>query len=87
MKLTPYGSRIIVLPTKEKTVTDSGFQLPKNPRGETPITGEIYSVGYSPGTLSAGMNIVFGKYSGDTVILEDIEYRILKTDDILAIIS
>ncbi len=88
MKLKPLGDRIIVKPVTEEEVTKSGIVLPETVEKEKKEEGEVVAVGDGEKItklgLSAGDRVIFGKYSGEEVTLEEIEYKVLKDEDVLA---
>ncbi len=95
MKIRPLGDRIIVKRTSEEERTKGGIIIPDTAK-EKPQQGEIIAVG--PGKISEkgerismdlkeGDKILFGKYSGTEVRLEDKEYLIMHQDDVLGVIT
>jgi chaperonin GroES len=93
--LQPLGDRVVVKPLALETVTKSGIVLPDTAK-EKPQKGEIVAVG--PGKVlesgqrttsevKIGQNVLFAKYSGTEVKLEDEEYLILRESDILGILG
>ncbi|MFA5052090.1 MAG: co-chaperone GroES [Patescibacteria group bacterium] len=88
MKLTPLGDRIIVKPVTEEEVTKSGIVLPDTVEKEKKEEGEIVAVGDGEKVkklgLKTGDRVLFGKYSGEEVKIEEVEYKVLKEEDVLA---
>jgi chaperonin GroES len=93
--LRPLGDRVVVKPLGRETVTKSGIVLPDTAK-EKPQEGEIVAVG--PGKVldngirtilevKAGQRVLFAKYSGTEVKVEDEEYLILRESDILGIVE
>jgi len=91
-KLKPFGDRVLVKPMSEEEVTKGGIILPDTAR-ERPQRGEIIAVG--PGRLDEdgkriamevkkGDKVIYSKYAGTEVKLNDEEYLILRESDILA---
>lgn len=91
MKLRPLGDRVIVKPTTAEEVTKSGIVLPDTVEKEKKEQGEVIAVGSGEKIaklgLTVGDTVVFGKYSGDEVEVDDIEYKVLKDEDVLAVIE
>jgi chaperonin GroES len=94
-KLRPLGDRVVVKPLDREEVTTSGIVLPDTAK-EKPQQGEVLAVG--PGrTLDSGERVVpdvkegervlFAKYSGTEVKLDQDELLILREADILAIVT
>ena len=86
------GDRVVVRPLEKEEVTKSGIVLPDTAK-EKPQEGEIIAVG--PGRLTddgkrlamelkKGDRVLFSKYAGTEVKLEETEYLILRESDVLA---
>jgi chaperonin GroES len=91
----PLGDRILIKRIKEEERTKGGIIIPDTAK-EKPQEGKVVAVGkgkYSeegkliPIEVKAGDKILFGKYSGSEVKLDDKEYLILREDDVLAILE
>lgn len=94
-KITPLGNRLLVKPSTKEQVTKSGIVLPDTAK-EKPQEGTVIAVGSGkllddgrriPLDVQPGQTVVFAKYAGTEIKLEDEEYLILKEDDVLAIKS
>ncbi|QLA14895.1 co-chaperone GroES [Desulfolutivibrio sulfoxidireducens] len=95
MKLKPLGDRVLVKRLEEETVTKGGIIIPDTAK-EKPMKGEIVAVGdgklgedgkrIKP-NVKAGELVLFNKYAGTEVKVEDVEYLIMREDDILCIIE
>ena len=90
--LVPLGDRVVVRPLEREEVTKSGIVLPDTAK-EKPQEGEVIAAGPGRMTdegkriamdLKKGDRVIFSKYSGTEVKLEDVEYLILRESDILA---
>ena len=90
--LTPLGDRVVVRPLEKEEVTKSGIVLPDTAK-EKPQEGEIIAVGSGRLTddgkrlameLKKGDRVLFSKYAGTEIKLEDTEYLILRESDVLA---
>ena len=95
MKIRPLGDRILVKRVKEEDQTKGGIIIPDSAK-EKPQEGRIVAVGKGKMTdaghlvapdVKAGDRILFGKYSGSEVKLEDEEHLILREDDILGVLE
>lgn len=90
MKLVPLGDRVVLKQLKAEETTKSGIVLPGQAK-EKPQQAEVVAVG--PGTekvkmeVKAGDQVIYSKYAGTEVKLEDEEYIVLKQEDILAIVK
>ena len=95
MNLKPLGDKVIVEILKAEEKTKGGIILPDTAK-EKPQEAKVIAVG-SGKTLEngkvvapevkAGDIVIFGKYSGSEVKVEDKEYLIIDADDILAIVK
>lgn len=91
MSLKPLGDRIVVKPVTQEEVTKSGIVLPDTVEKEKKEQGEVISIGDGEKikklNLKVGDKVIFGKYAGDEVEIEDVEYKVLKDEDVLAVIE
>ena len=95
MNLKPLGDKVIVEILKAEDKTKGGIILPDTAK-EKPQEAKVIAVGsgktlengkvVSP-DVKTGDIIIFGKYSGSEVKVEDKEYLIIDADDILAIVK
>ena len=94
-KIRPLHDRILVKRLEEAEKTKGGIIIPDSAK-EKPIMGEVIATGKGKvkddGTVLApdvkkGDKILFGKYSGTEVKIEEDEYLILREDDILGVIE
>ena len=95
MKMRPLGDRVVVKPLEQKEVKRNGIIIPDTAK-EKPQEAEVVAVGKGKiaddGKLIAmdvkvGDKVLYGKYSGTEVKIEDVEYLIMHQDDILGIIE
>ena len=90
MKLVPLGDRVVFKQLIAEETTKSGIVLPGQEK-EKPQQAEVIAVG--PGTedvkmeVEVGDKIIFSKYSGTEVKLDDEKFIIVKQEDILAVIK
>ena len=90
MKLKPMADKILLKAHEEKETTVSGIILATSNK-EKPAIYEVVSVG--PGTkdvtmtVSVGDKVVVGKFTGTDLTLDKEEYKFVKQDDILAIVT
>ena len=91
MKLKPLGDRLIVKPIEEEETTASGIVLPDTAK-EKPQKGKVIAVGDGPIEdgkrrpldVSAGDEVLYSKYGGTEVTVEDDELLVLRESDVLA---
>jgi chaperonin GroES len=94
MKLIPLADRVILKMTDAEEKTKSGIILTGSAK-EKPQVAEVIEVG--PGgmvdgkevvmTVKKGDKVVTNKYSGTEIKIDDVEYVIVKQNDILAVVS
>src|SRR6202166_2895004 len=89
--ITPLHDRVLVKRIEEKETVKGGIIIPDTAK-EKPQEGEVIAVGEGkiekgarvPLDVKAGDRILFGKYSGSEIKIEDQEYLILREEEILA---
>lgn len=94
MKLVPLGDRVVVKHLIAEETTKSGIVLPGQAK-EKPQQAEVIAVG--PGGVvdgkevtmhvKVGDKVIYSKYAGTEVKLNDVEYMVVKQNDILAIVE
>ena len=88
MKLVPLGDRVVLKQLVAEETTKSGIVLPGQSK-EKPAVGPGGTVDGKEVTMNVavGNQVIYSKYAGTEVSLEDEEYIIVKQSDILAIIE
>ena len=95
MKLKPLGSRVVVEPREEEDVLASGIVLPETAK-EKPQKGLVLSVGPGdrdedgkriPMDVEEGDTVLFAKYSGTEIKVDNKKLLILRESDLLAIVD
>lgn len=95
MKINPIRDRILIKPDDIESKTASGIVIPDN-AAEKPMKGKVLAVGTGkisedgsivPLVIKTGDTVLFGKFSGQTVKIDDIEHLILKEEEIMAIVE
>ena len=95
MNIKPLGDRALVEPLEAKEKTKGGIVLPDTAK-EKPQEGKIVAVGKGkigedgktvPLEVKVGDKILYGKYSGTEITVDDKEYLIVKEEDILAVVK
>jgi chaperonin GroES len=95
LKLRPLADRLVVEPIEREEVTASGIYVPETAK-EKPQEGKVIAVGPGrkddegeriPMDVAEGDRVLFAKYGGTEVKLEDKKYLILKESDVLAILA
>ncbi len=92
VNITPLHDRVLVRRLEEKESVKGGIIIPDTAK-EKPQEGEVIAVGAGklnekgdriPLDVKAGDRILFGKYSGNDIKIDDEEFMIMKEDEILA---
>jgi chaperonin GroES len=94
MNLKPLGARVVVEPIEQEEITAGGIVLPETAK-EKPQKGKVVSVG--PGDrdedgkriamdVKTGDTVLFQKYGGTEIKIENKKYLILRESDLLAIV-
>ena len=91
-KLQPLADRLVVKPTQKEEITKGGIYLPDTAK-EKPQEGEVVAVGPGRMTedgkriamdLKVGDKVIYSKYGGSEIKIDDVEMIILRESDILA---
>jgi chaperonin GroES len=94
LSIKPLGNRVVVEPIEQEEVTPGGIVLPETAK-EKPQKGQILSVGPGerdedgkriPMDVKVGDTVLFAKYAGTEIKLNNKKLLILKESDILAIL-
>ena len=95
MKTKPLHDRVLLKRIEDKESVKGGIIIPDTAK-EKPMEGEVSSVGpgkvmedgkRSPMDLKAGDRVLFGKYAGTEIKLDDVEYLIMREEEILAVLT
>ncbi len=95
MKIRPLGDRVLVKRVSEQEKTKGGIVLPDTAK-EKPQRGEVVAVGEGkltddgkriPMNVKVGDKVIFAKYAGTEIELDDEEYLLMSESDILAILE
>ncbi len=89
MSIKPLADRVLIKPADAEEKTASGIIIPDSAK-EKPLKGEVIATG--KGTkdeemvLKAGDQVLYGKYAGTEIELDEVKYLIMRQSDVLAII-
>jgi chaperonin GroES len=95
MNFRPLHDRILIKRIEEEETVKGGIIIPDSAK-EKPQEGEVVAVGNGkknedgkvvPLDVKAGDRILFGKYSGSEIKMEDKEYLILKEEEVLGVVE
>jgi chaperonin GroES len=93
--IRPLGDRVLIKPLEQKEVKKGGIIIPDTAK-EKPQEGEVIAAGKGktteegkllPMEVKAGDRILYGKYSGTEIKIDDEDFLIMHQDDILGIIT
>lgn len=93
MNLRPLGDRVVIKKIEAEEKTRSGIVLPSTAK-EQPQMAEVIAIGVevendekTQGQLKVGDKIIFSKYAGTEIKVENQEVTVLKFSDILAVVE
>jgi chaperonin GroES len=89
VNIKPLADRVLVQAEAAEEKTASGIIIPDTAK-EKPMRGTIIAVGNGtkkqPMTVKAGDTVLYGKYAGTEITVNDVEYLIMRESDIFAIV-
>ena len=89
MNIKPLADRVLILPAPAEEKTIGGIIIPDTAK-EKPQQGTVIAVGSGkkdePMEVKKGDQVLYGKYSGTEVTVDDKKYLIVRQSDILAIL-
>ncbi|MGW8143403.1 MAG: co-chaperone GroES [Anaerolineales bacterium] len=95
ISIKPLGNRVVVEPIEQEDVTSGGIVLPETAK-EKPQKGTVLAIGLGdrdddgnriPMDVKEGDTVLFAKYSGTEIKLDDKKVLILRESDLLAIVD
>ena len=95
MKIQPLGDRILVEPAKDEETKKGGIIIPDTAK-EKPQQGKVIAVGAGkvddsgkliPMHVKKGDKVLMPKYGGTEVKINDVEYKIVREEDILGVLE
>jgi len=93
MKIKPLGDKILVEILEAEEKTKGGIILPDTAKEEK-AEGKVVAVGsgkrldsgsLQPLEVKKGDRVIFGKYSGDEIVVDGVKHKIIKESEVLAI--
>ena len=90
MNFKPINDRVVVKPAPAEEKTKGGIIIPDTAK-EKPQSGEVVAVG--PGiedikmTVKKGDIVLYGKYAGQEMTFDEVDYLIMREDDILVVLN
>ena len=95
MNIRPLNDRVVVVGIEEKEKTSGGIIIPDTAK-EKPQEGKVVAVGPGkwdengkriPLQVKKGDRVLFGKYTGNEIKIDEVEHLIMREDDILGVIK
>lgn len=86
MNIQPLADRVVLQQLDAEETTKSGIILPDSAK-EKPAEGKVMAVGSEVKEVKTGDTVLYGKYGPTEVKIDDVEYMVVKEEDILAIIK
>ena len=89
------GERIVIQRVESEETTAGGIVLPDSAR-EKPARGTVIAIGSgkllddgsrAPSQLKEGDQVLFSSYAGENVEIDEIEYLLMREDDVLAVLE
>lgn len=88
MKIKPLGDRVLLKTEKEEEKTKGGLYIPETAQEKTQ-SGKVVAVGDDDEaiTVKVGQKVMYDKYAGTMVSIDDVDHLVLRMDDIIAVIE
>jgi len=87
-KIIPLGDNVLVKSLKPETKTASGIYIPDTASSEKSSKGEVIAIGESEKiVVKKGQVVMFKKYGGEEIKVDNEDYIIVKSEDIIAIVE
>lgn len=96
MKIKPLNGYVVIKPLAAEEVTKSGIVIPDTANKEKPQEGEVVAVADKnispngielPIEIKVGDKVLYGRYSGEDVKVEGVEYKIVEMTSVRAIVK
>ena len=87
MKIRPLKDRVVIRYSEEQEEKTAGGIYVPDVAKEKPQKGTVEAVGLEVKEVKAGNQVLFDKYSGSKIKIDNIEYLIVKEEDLLGIIE
>ena len=89
-KIKPLADRVLIRPVAAETNTAAGIIIPDTAK-EKPLRGEVIAVGQGTKdeqmVLKAGNHVLYGKYAGTEIEIDNEKLLIMRQSDVLAVIE
>ena len=88
MTIKPLGDRVLLKMAEAETKTASGLYIPETAQEKTQ-TATVVAIGDDKDmiTVKVGEKVMYDKYAGTTISIDDVDHLIIKMQDIIAIVE
>ena len=86
MNIQPLADRVVLQQLDAEETTKSGIILPDSAK-EKPAEGKVMAVGKDVTEVKAGDTVLYSKYGPTEIKIDDVEYMVVKEEDILAVMK
>lgn len=88
MTVEPLADRVLLKTEREEEKTKSGLYIPETAQEKTQV-GEVVAVGSDKEkvTVKVGQRVMYDKYAGTNIKVDDVDHLIVKSEDIIAIVK
>ena len=87
-KVIPLGDNVLVKPVTPETKTASGLYIPESATSEKQAQGEVVAIGDSDKIkVEKGQIVMFKKYGGEEIKIDNEDYVMVKFPEIIAIVE
>lgn len=96
MKIQPLNGYVVIKPLEAEEVTKSGIVIPDTANKEKPQEGEVVAISKTnissngnelPIEIKIGDKVLYGRYSGEDVKVDGVEYKIVEMTSVRAIVK
>jgi len=96
MKIVPLNGYVVIEPSKAEDVTKAGLYIPDTAKSEKPQQGTVVAVAKTnvtdkgvelPIEVKVGDTVLYGRYSGEDVKVDGVEYKIVELSSVRAIVK
>ncbi|MBF9018663.1 MULTISPECIES: co-chaperone GroES [unclassified Oceanispirochaeta] len=88
MTIKPLGDRVLLKVVEAETKTASGLYIPETAQEKTQ-TATVVAIGDDKDliTVKVGDKVMYDKYAGTTISIDDVDHLIIKMQDVIAIVE
>lgn len=86
ISITPLADRVVIKRIDGESMTKSGLYIPDQAKTK-PLEGIVMAAGVDVHLVQVGDRIMFEKYSGTSITVDNVDYLIMREEDLLAVVS